>query len=264
MLSAIAGAALALSVAAHANVVVKASITSTITKALTSSGPISAVWANTGEDKVTRNELRGSRGATTVINGAWDGARINLFGARNEVVAFNLVLEAANITASGVTVQFNSLKNANGTEIHSTPATNAAGMFNWINRDIELFYVRYLPIKGLSLLSYGTYDERHIPQKLRRAQTTTGSYKGGWTNRPNHDKFYPDIAVPIEAVPQFSIALAQNQSIWADVYIPKTATAGTYTGEVVVSVQGAVAYRIPITLVVRDFALPDVPASKTM
>src|SRR4051812_33092714 len=170
MLSAITGAALALSVAAHTDVVVQASArvtTSTVTKALTSSAPISAVWANTGEDKVTRNELRGSRGTTPVANSSWDGKQVKLFGAKNEVVAFNLVLEAANGAASGVTVQFTSLTGPNGAQITSVPAATEGGMFNWVHRDIELFYVRYLTVKGLSILSYGSYDERHIPQKLR-------------------------------------------------------------------------------------------------
>src|SRR5688572_33073919 len=121
MLRTIFGAALAMSVAGHSSAVT-ATTPSTITKALTSSSPISAVWANTGEDKVTRNELRGSRGTKSLVNSAWDGTRITLFGAKNEVVAFNLVIEAANTSASSVSVQFNSLRHADGTFIQSTSA----------------------------------------------------------------------------------------------------------------------------------------------
>ena len=66
---------------------------------LTGSGPISAVWANSGEDKVTRDELR-ARKNTVVPNSAWTGTQVSIFGAKNEVVAFNLVLEAATTAAS--------------------------------------------------------------------------------------------------------------------------------------------------------------------
>src|SRR5687767_7293093 len=66
---------------------------------LTAPGPITAVWANTGEDKVTQDELRTATGISpyrnrkVVLNRSWDGRTIRLFGAKNEMVAFNLVLE---------------------------------------------------------------------------------------------------------------------------------------------------------------------------
>src|SRR4029079_13594235 len=91
-----------------------------------------------------------------------------------------------------------------------------------------------------------------------------GSYKGGWTNRPNHDKAYPDIAVPMELVPDFSIAAGNSQSVWADIYIPKDVPAGIYSGQVTVSEDGNVAYTVPVKLSVRTFTLPDTPSAKTM
>jgi hypothetical protein len=231
---------------------------------LTAPGPITAVWANTGEDKVTREELRTATGRRPVLNRSWDGRTIRVFGARNEMVAFNLVLEAGSATAATqVSVQFNQLTEPNGYLIKSTP-TGKLGVFNWTQRDIELFHVRYLKIRGLSAMSYETYDERHIPQRLRRPQTATGAYTGGWAQRPDHDKFYPEIAVPIEAVPTFTIGAQSNQSIWADIYIPKDAPAGIFTGQVLVKIAGVVKYSVPVELSVRNFTLPDMPASKTM
>jgi len=61
---------------------------------------IAHVWANEGGDKVWRSELRATADPNAVLNSVWDGvptelACISLFGARNEVVAFNLVLESA-------------------------------------------------------------------------------------------------------------------------------------------------------------------------
>ncbi len=57
---------------------------------------IAAVWANDGGDKVTQDELRASNG-TSVTNSLWDGSTISLFGAMNEVVNFNMILEAPDV-----------------------------------------------------------------------------------------------------------------------------------------------------------------------
>ena len=81
-------------------------------------------------------------------------------------------------------------------------------------------------MNGVSLLSYTSYyDERHAPQRMRRPWSGDGVANPGtgWFDRPDHDALYPEIAVPLELVPSFSIAAGQNQSIWVDVYVPKTA-----------------------------------------
>jgi len=53
---------------------------------------------------------------------------------------------------------------------------------------IELFYVRYLEIRGLSLLAYEHYDERHIPERCRRPYDEDGIGSGTWEDRPCHNK----------------------------------------------------------------------------
>jgi hypothetical protein len=224
-------------------------------------GNISAIWANDGGDKITRGELRSSSGAN-VFNSLWDGSRIALNGAKNEVISFNLVLEAATSPATRVSVSFSRFVGPNGAVIESAPATGNR-VFDWTRRPIELFYVRYLQIKGLSYFGYANYDERHIPEKLRRPWTGAGHATGLWTDRPNHDAYYPDIAVPLELVPRFDIQGGSNQSIWCDVYIPKSAQAGLYTGTVTVS-EGSSVTSVPVELTVHTFTLPDVPSAKTM
>lgn len=196
----------------------------------------------------------------------WDGNTINLFGAKNEVVHCNLVLEAATQAVSQITVQFNQLQGPGGATIQSTPATGG-GIFNWVNRPIELFYLRYLRIKGLSRSAYESYyDERHVPSRLRRPWSGNGTPEPGttWDDRPDHDQLYPEIAVPLDLVPTFNIAAGQNQGIWIDVYIPKTAPTGTFTGTLTIAEGGVVTHQIPVTLAVRNFTLPDLPSAKTM
>jgi len=178
-----------------------------------SSTTITRVWANDGGDKVTRDELRASTNPNSVTNSIWNGSRVAVFGARNETVSFNLVLECPSLSAAGVNVAFSSLSGAGGA-ISSRPASGE-GVFNYVGRNIELFFVRYLQIRGLSTdLAYEVYDERHVPRRCRRPWTGAGDATGGWTNRSCHDKYYPDIAVPLELAAPFAIQAGSNQSIW--------------------------------------------------
>lgn len=231
------------------------------------SGNIAQVWANDGGDKVTRDELRAAGDPSGVHNSVWDGTTISLFGARNEVVAFNLVLEAPTTDATDVDVSLTSLSGPGGSI--TTTVASGDGVFNYVGRNIELFYVRYLEIKGIStdlfFIGYN-YDERHIPARFRRPHDGEGTPNPGtvWEDRPDHNKFYPDIAVPLELHSPFTITAASNQSIWSDIYIPKTTPAGVYTGTISVTEDSTLTWQIPITLRVRDFALPDLPNARTM
>jgi len=224
------------------------------------------VWANEGGDKVMRDELRATNDPSAVLNSVWDGTTISLFGARNEVVAFNLVFEAPTTDATNVNVSLTSLTGPGGVSITTTPATGD-GVFNYVGRNIELFYVRYLEIKGLSTdLFYDSYDERHIPERCRRPHDADGNPNPGtgWEDRSCHNKLHPDIAVPLELYSPFTIAAGTNQSIWGDIYIPRTVPAGDYTGTVEVTENGTPTWQIPISLRVRDFTLPDLPNARTM
>jgi len=230
---------------------------------------ISAVWVNDGADKVTQDELRASTSASAVQNSLWNGRTISLFGARNEVINFNLILEAASTSASKVSIKLTNLTGPGGSVIRYAPRTTS-NLFNWTTTESELFYVRYLQILGLSSLNgyagfglTGSAIEPQLPAKLR-LPFVNGTYTGGWVNRPNHDKFYPDIAVPLELVPTFTIAQGTNQAIWADIYIPKTAASGAYAGAVSISENGVATHTVAVNLTVRNFTLPDVPSSKTM
>ena len=227
-----------------------------------------AVWANTGEDKVTQDELRCTKDSISVLNTVWNGKEINLFGAKNEVVAFNVIIESTT-SSSPISITFDSLSGALGSVIQYK-ATSGEGLFNWVDRSIELFYVRYLEIKGLSRFGYENYyDERHVPLKLRRpidSVSYPGRYfgVGNWFDRPNHNKFYPEIAAPLELHPGFIIKAGTNQSIWCDIYIPKTASNSLHKGKFIIKENGIVIKEIPVNLNVCDFTLPDEPSSKTM
>jgi len=230
------------------------------------SGNIAHVWANEGGDKVTRDELRATNDPNAVLNSVWDGTGISLFGARNEVVAFNLVLEAPTIDVANVDVSLTELIGPDGANITTMPA-DGDNVFNYVGRNIELFYVRYLEIKGLSTdLFYAgyDYDERHVPERCRRPHDADGKGTGTWEDRPCHNKFYPDIAVPLELNAPFTIPAGTNQSVWGDIYIPQDVLAGDYTGTISITEDGVLTRQIPISLRVRNFTLLDLPNAKTM
>jgi hypothetical protein len=243
------------------------------TGGVSSSTALTAVWSNEGGDKVTQDELRATGHATAVVNSVWDGKCIRVFGAQNEVVSFDVVLEAAKSNASKVSASLGDLAGPGGAVIRSAPRATGK-LFDWTTTEAELFYVRYLQIKGLSQQAYGTlasWQEATFPKRAQcpgMMQATPDSKPTGagcpWAQRPAANKFYPDIAVPLELVPTFDVAAASNQSIWADVYIPKSAPSGIYGGMLTISETGSVTHKVPVSLRVRNFALPDAPSAKTM
>jgi hypothetical protein len=84
---------------------------------------ITGLWANDGGDKVAQDELRIAKNTQNltgkIINRTWDGNKISVFGARNEVVSFNLTLEAAGQRATDVSIEFNALTGPGGAKIAS-------------------------------------------------------------------------------------------------------------------------------------------------
>lgn len=219
-------------------------------------GPVTAVWANSGGDKVTAGELRTVNDCRRVRNRTWNGSQVLLFGAANETVSFNIILEAANHPAEHISVSFDRVVSATGYEVKAGPQSPDT-IFDWRSQDIALYFVRYLRIQGLSAVSYDTYDERHIPERMRRPYSGEGEGHGSWTDRPDHDALYPDIAVPIALMPRFTIEAGTNQSIWADIYIPKGTPQGLYEGTFAVEQNGRSLYTIPVTLDVMPFAISD-------
>lgn len=226
-------------------------------------GALSAVWASEGGDKVAQEELRAQADPSSVTNAVWDGEQIAIFGGRNEVVHFLLTLEAATSAVPNIAVALPTLIGPDDFTLQSTNATGS-NLFRWLNRHIELFFIRYLEIKGLSSFCCNFYDERHIPKRLRRPHDDNGVGTGVWTDRPDHNTHYPDIAVPLELHPTFSVASGTNQGLWVDIYVPKEAPAGSYDGTLTIQENGVVTGTVPVRLQVRNFTLPDTPTAKTM
>src|ERR1044072_3590833 len=54
-------------------------------------GAVRNVWAVNDGEKVERDDLNNPNKRA---NSAWDGHKVKIFGARNEIIAFQLIIEA--------------------------------------------------------------------------------------------------------------------------------------------------------------------------
>ncbi len=172
-------------------------------------------------------------------NTVWRDGRVTLAGARNEVVAFQLII-AADTALSGLDVRLDTL--TNGTSVITNTSNDP---LQYVGRNIELFVEHYL----------------HISARLH-------------TGRPGSDPdtsafmgWVPDALVPIEAPSKvcdhgqggapFRIGAHKTQGIWIDIYIPTAVPAGEYCGRLVIAKDTVDRLSIPVCLTVNNFTLPD-------
>ncbi|MEK7404585.1 MAG: hypothetical protein AAB225_05710, partial [Acidobacteriota bacterium] len=164
-------------------------------------------------------------------NSVWDASTstVSLRSARNEFVAFQLVIEAAQPVA-GVDVEFAGLAGPAGQRIEGR---NAAVFKEW--------YVQVRrPSTGYERTSLGPawYPDALMPK--RRGGLSTG-----------FPFSIPDL--------HNNIPGQKNHAVWIDLYVPSEraeAPPGRYTGTVEVSWKGG-RDRIGVALDVWDFALPN-------
>jgi hypothetical protein len=74
--------------------------------------------------------------------------------------------------------------------------------------------------------------------------------------------WYPDALIPFPTAP-FELEGLRNQPLWADVYVPRDAAPGVYSGEVTVTASNEPPVRVPVELTVWDFALPETPSLRS-
>ena len=170
-------------------------------------------------------------GAQHVRNAVWDsGSRtVALTAARNEFVAFQLILEAPN-GAQEVDVSFQALEHSSGRRI---TGQNLAIFKEW--------YVHVeRPTGAYERTSLGPawYPDALVPK--RAAVLAAGGFP---------------FAIPD---PSNRVPGQKNQAVWIDVFVPaepSAAPAGRYTGNVSITWKGG-QENIAVELDVWDFALP--------
>jgi PKD repeat protein len=201
-----------------------------------------SVWAVDDGEKIFRDNI-----TSPLKNGnsVWNGSSVSLFGSRNEIVAFQLILQADASGATNADVQISDLTSGGNTIRGSHPLLAAN---NYIGMGVELFTEHYLNVSLLSgSTTWGYFNWSNGAAPSKSGMTT------GWM---------PDALVPFSAASgkggaPFTITANQNQGVWVDVYIGRTLPAGTYTGTITVKLNGATERTIPISLVVYSGTLSD-------
>lgn len=207
---------------------------------------ITRIWAVDDGEKIKKEDLENPL-ANDLNNTVWNNNTVNIFGAKNEIIAFQLIIQANSSGVDQINVEISDL--ANGNSVIPGSTTGSSDPFDFRGRNIELFTEHYLNMV-----------KRSPPLWFFSDSAVPSAYYTGWV---------PDCLIPFSAPSgkggaPFSIDANINQGIWVDILIPENAIAGTYTGNVTVTIADKVFQTIPVSLKVYDFALSDSTHLKNM
>jgi hypothetical protein len=199
---------------------------------------LAAVWAIHDGEKVERDDLHHPARAG---NTAWRDGVVRIFGGRNEIVAFQVVVESDAAGIDDLDVRLPGLRRrGGGGAIEYVPPGQDPS--RTVGRPIQIFTEHYMNVAE--------------PSRARWVFTPGGPAAPadpiGWK--------------PVQLVPEnarqgrgglpIEVAARRNQAMWIEVYIPRGLPAGMYDGAVELRAGGGLR-RLPVELEVFDFELPD-------
>jgi hypothetical protein len=154
------------------------------------------------------------------------GGPVQLFGARQEYVGFQVVVRAGDAPLREVQVRVTALRGSGGSLTQD---------------NIDLFRQHYLKVT--------------VPSQF---DTDVPVPEGGAGE-------FPVQMVPLRgATSTFDVSGGRNQPVWVDVYVPENQAPGEYQGEVEVLADGKALGRLPVQLTVWPFTLPRETHLKTV
>jgi hypothetical protein len=194
------------------------------------------VWAAGDGEKVERDARDHPASAG---NPAWDGRTVRLSAARNEIVAFQVIVEADGRGVRELSVRLPSLVSTRDRITYQPPGADPTDS---VGRPIQVFAVNYMLVTASS----------HASWVFKRGSPAAPSDPTGWK--------------PVQLVPEnaragrgglpVSIRPNENQAIWIEVYIDRARAAGAYKGTIELRADGT-RRGVPVELEVFDFTLPD-------
>lgn len=210
---------------------------------------IKNAWAVGDGEKVFRNdENHPSKNG----NNIWDGNAIRLKGLYNEVLAFQLIIEAEKTGVKAVEISVTApVERKTGKVIGGTTLKYGP------QGTIEVFSEHYLNVTNATHPNWFYGSAASAPKKMT-----------GWI---------PDALIPEDAMPgmggfplnipavenkdkHFHDHLSQNQGFWIDIHMPrdqKNFPPGVYYGSVKVLQAGATCKEFPLELTLLPFYLPE-------
>jgi len=196
------------------------------------------IWAVNDGEKVDRDDLNNPNKSS---NSAWDGHTIKIFGARNEIISFQLIVEAAEEGIKQLAVALPELRQQSD-RARITYAPPALDPTNYAGRPIQVFSINYMHVETPS----------HADWVFKPGSPAAPKNPMGWK--------------PVQLVPEnakvgrggfpLQVAPSQNQGVWIEVYTNKNLPAGIYRGQINVNADDQ-KQTIPIELELFDFTLPD-------
>ena len=197
---------------------------------------IRRVWAVHDSEKIERDAKNHPARAR---NSVWDGRTVRIFGARNEVVAFQVIVEADARGIGELSLRLPALDAARDRIAYRPPSADPT---DYTGRPIQIFAERYMLVTTPSHASW-VYD---------RGSPAAPPDPTGWK--------------PVQLVPEnarrgrgglpVAVRPGENQAIWIEVYIDRDRTPGLYRGAIEIRA-GRVRRVVPIALDVFNFTLPD-------
>jgi len=208
------------------------------------SAAIPGIWAVNDGEKVEKYDLNNPNKTS---NSAWDGTKIKIFGGRNEIIAFQVIVEGGvDGYEVGASLQGLNRRGGGGSIVYLAPAWDPT---DYRNRPISIFTENYMNITKATGCSW-IYNESTPavpadpigwkPVQLVPENATAG--KGG-------------LPIQVEA--------NANQGLWFDIYTAKGLAAGIYDGILTVTRNG-ITTPISIELELFNFTLPDENTINTM
>jgi hypothetical protein len=196
------------------------------------------IWAVNDGEKVEKVDLsHHARGGNSV----WDGSRIRLFGARNEIISFQVIVEAGADEIRKLAVGLSELRQrGGGGRIRYAPPGRDPS--RTVGRPIQLFSVNYLNVTTPTRAGW----------IYRRDTPSAPKDPLGW--KPV--QLVPENAKPGRGGFPLRVEPRTNQAIWIEVYTARDLPAGIYQGNVRVDVDGQTT-TLPLELELFDFTLPD-------
>jgi len=242
--------------------VVLAVLLALITLAAAAPARGAVVWAVDDGEKIPRDAAhRPSPCKTGALNPVWrPGQPIRLFALRDEVVAFQVVVEADSDDRplTGVTVELAPLAGPGDDGVQREAIQREAIQREAIQREA-------IQREAIQIDRF----VEHFFDIPRPSAQNGERYSLGWAagSGPPPDRFtgaMPDALIPVDIAPPWSpypmrIAPGQNGVVWIDLTVPADQAPGVYRGQVMVRAGEQTLANLPIELDVMDATLPARP-----
>jgi Domain of unknown function (DUF4091) len=225
-------------------VTLRALVLAAFLPSLSAEAGVAGIWAVGDGEKIERDEKASPLRSG---NAVWDGRQVSLFGARNEIVAFQVIVEADGGGIEVLSAALPELRSSDGARLVYAPPVADPSLL--VGRPIQLFSVHYLEV--------------------------TKETKAEWAWKPGSQAAPRDPLgwKPVVLVPEnaragkggfpLRVAGGQSQAIWIEVYVRRDLAPGTYRGEIAVTAGGKTT-SLPVALEVLGFTLPDENSLRAM